>query len=291
AVYAACTLRSFRTRRLADLLAFGASSAYLAAEVDRAGSVRTYELTLEPASRKVRLDGKAVRPLSRYFGGFQVVLFAPEDLAVARASPGERRACLDRAVFQRTPEYLGEAQSYDKVLRTRNAVLRTLRERGTTSASAGGLLEVYDQQLAELAARRMARRAGLVAERRPRFQRAVEAIGRADRPAGLAYAPQGPGASEALGDEAALAGRMMQALASARPADLARAVTTVGPHRDDLELLLGDRPAAAFASQGQLRAMVLAWKIAEMEILAEAHGHVPILLLDDVSSELDPRRN
>ena len=84
---------------------------------------------------------------------------------------------------------------------------------------------------------------------------------------------------------------LTEALARSRPADLARGVTTVGPHRDDLELTLDGRSAAAFASQGQLRALILAWKIAELELLGEAHGESPILLLDDVSSELDPQRN
>ena len=285
AIYAVCTLRSFRTRRLADLIAFGHEEARLGAEVDRGGSVRTYELAVRPAGRVARLDGKLVRPTSRYFGGFQVVLFAPEDLAVPRGSPTERRAFLDRAVFQRAPEYLGEAQSYDKVLRSRNALLRGLRERQSRDPT---LLEVYDQQLAELGARRMARRAALVDEIAPRFRRAFESIARVDIPVDLAYAPA---FAEVAGDEAAVAAAMVEALRRSRARDLARAATSVGPHRDDLTLTLGGQPAGAFASQGQLRAMVLAWKIAELDLLADAHGEPPILLLDDVSSELDPRRN
>ncbi len=285
AIYAVCTLRSFRTRRLADLIAFGQEEARLAAEVDRGGSVRTYELAIRPAGRVARLDGKAVRPTSRYFGGFQVVLFAPEDLAVPRGSPGERRAFLDRAVFQRAPEYLGEAQSYDKVLKNRNALLRALRERQSRDYT---LLEVYDQQLSELGARRMVRRAHLLDEIAPRFRRAFEAIARIDLAADLAYAPSLEGFTR---DESRVAGALTEALARSRAQDIARAATSVGPHRDDLELTLGGQAAGAFASQGQLRAMVLAWKTAELDLLEDAHGEPPILLLDDVSSELDPRRN
>jgi DNA replication and repair protein RecF len=232
-----------------------------------------------------RLDGKAVRPTSRYFGGFQVVLFAPEDLAVPRGSPADRRAFVDRAVFQRAPEYLGEAQNYDKVLKSRNALLRGLRERTSRDHT---LLEVYDQQLAELGARRMVRRARLLVEIAPGFRRAFEAIARVDIPVDLAYAPAlGPIA----GDEPAVAAALSEALRESRARDIARAATSVGPHRDDLELTLGGQPAGAFASQGQLRAMVLAWKTAELDLLEDAHGEPPILLLDDVSSELDPRRN
>jgi DNA replication and repair protein RecF len=288
AIYAVCTLRSFRTRRLPDLIGFGRTEARLAAEVERGGSVRTYEVLLGPGGRRARLDDKLVREIGRYVGGFQVVLFAPEDLAVPRGSPAERRAFLDRAVFQRTPEYLAEAQDYDKVLKSRNALLKSLRERGGSRE----LLEVYDQQLAQLGARRLGRRPRLITELAPRLERAFEAIARAGEPASMSYAPQLSAAGGSIAeDEASLAEALARALVSSRTLDLARAMTTVGPHRDDFVLSFGGRSAAAFASQGQLRAMVLAWKIAELELLTEAHGEPPILLLDDVSSELDPRRN
>ena len=214
-----------------------------------------------------------------------MVLFAPEDLAVPRGAPAERRAFLDRAVFQRAPEYLGEAQSYDKVLKSRNALLRALRDRHSRDLT---LLDVYDQQLAELGARRMVRRARFVEEIAPRFRSAFESIARVDAPVDLAYAPA---LGEAVAEESAVVGALAAALAQTRGQDIARAVTSVGPHRDDLALSLGGQPAGAFASQGQLRAMVLAWKTAELDLLEEAHGEAPILLLDDVSSELDPRRN
>jgi DNA replication and repair protein RecF len=86
--------------------------------------VRVYELTLTPAGRRVTLDGKAVRPLSKYFGGFNVVVFTPEDLQLPRGAPGDRRRFLDRAVFNARPDYLGSATDYEKVLKQRNAILR-----------------------------------------------------------------------------------------------------------------------------------------------------------------------
>jgi DNA replication and repair protein RecF len=294
AIYLACTLRSFRTRRLAELIGFGRNETRLAAAVERGGSIRTYEVALTPTGRQARLDGKAVRPAARYFGGFQVVLFAPEDLMVARGAPGDRRAFLDRAVFQRTPEYLTEAQTYDKVLRSRNAVLRATQGKGGGGGSArdaGRLLAVYDEKLAELGARRAHRRAQLIAEIMPGFSAAFASIARTELAACARYAASWIAPDSDLADEAGLAAQLAAALARSRPADLARAVTTVGPHRDDLELTLDGRSVAAFASQGQLRALVLAWKVAELELLERTHGETPILLLDDVSSELDPQRN
>jgi DNA replication and repair protein RecF len=291
AVYLAVTLRSFRTARLADLIAAGAAGASVAARVERNGLERVYEVELAAragggATRTPRLDGKVVRSVARYFGDVNVVLFAPEDLGVPRGSPGERRRFLDRAVFNRHAGFLGDAQAYDKVLRSRNALLR-----GRSGAVASDeLLEVYDAQLAEHGARVAAARAGFVAELRPRLQAAFAAITQAGVEVDVAYRPR----LEALAgapDPSAWRDPLAAALRSRRTVDRARATTTVGPHRDDLELQLAGRPAAQVASQGQLRALVLAWKTAEMDLIGDATGAPPLLLLDDVSSELDDRRN
>jgi DNA replication and repair protein RecF len=124
AIFVVAALRSFRTSKLADLIAFGGERAKLGARVVKDDLVRVYEVDIAAGSRKVALDGKAVRPLARYFGGFNVVVFTPEDLALARASPGDRRRFVDRSVFNLRPEYLGLAQDYERVLdrATRRAV-------------------------------------------------------------------------------------------------------------------------------------------------------------------------
>lgn len=280
-VYVLATLRSFRTSRLAELVALGDHKASLAARVVRAGTERRYDVVLEPPRRQVLLDGKPVRPLARYFGGWNVVLFAPEDLLVARGAPAERRRFLDRAVFARSPAYLGVAQDFDKVLKSRNAVLRQLADGDRRAAS---MLPVYDAQLAPLAIQVARARRALVAELAPRFAAGFDAITRTGLPVGatLETAPE-----LATGDPQAV----VAALERDRARDVARGSTSLGPHRDDLAFTLAGQPAAQFASQGQLRALVLAWKIAELGLLHEVHGEPPILLLDDVSSELDDARN
>jgi DNA replication and repair protein RecF len=287
AVYAAVTLRSFRTTSLADLIASGEPGARIAARVEAGGLERIYEVRLTAkktgATREALIDGKAVRPVARYFGDVNVVLFAPEDLAVPRGSPGERRRFLDRAVFNRQPSYLGDAQAYDKVLRSRNAVLRS------GVAGTGDLLAVYDEQLAQLGARVTSARAAFVVELAPRFERAFDSISRSGLAASIEYQPRLAELVEADEERRReiLAGR----LAERRAVDLARGATTVGPHRDDLGFRLAGQPAAQMASQGQLRALVLAWKTAEMDLIGERTGSPPVLLLDDVSSELDDLRN
>ena len=278
AIYVVATLRSFRTARLADLIAFGASDAQLGARVTKSGMTRIYQVDLAQAGRRVQLDGKSVRPIARYFGGFNVVVFTPEDLALPRGAPSERRRFVDRAVFNQNPDYLGQIQDYEKTLKQRNSVLK--------SAQAGPLdrelLAVYDRQLAQLGIAVADARAKLVAAMQVALDEAFREIARIDRKASVRYVTKSAGVS--IDDFEAQ-------LAASRVRDLATASTHVGPHRDDLAFELDGHDAGGFASQGQLRAIVLAWKTAELALLARVHDDSPILLLDDVSSELDPARN
>lgn len=290
ALYSVCTLRSFRTSRLRDLISIHEDQAHVSANVFREGLERRYELNIKERSRVVRLDGKAVRPISRYFGHFNVVLFAPEDLLVAKGSPADRRRFLDRAVFTHNPTFLTVAQDFEKVLKSRNVVLRD-EELG---AKQGEMIAVYDQQLATLAAAVLHARLCYLRAIQGRFIAAFERIAKAGMSVSLHYEASGDVASDlevAPPTLEQLEAHYLEKLKASRPADIRRGATNVGPHRDLLQFYLAAQPAATFASQGQLRAMILAWKTAEMDLLAETHEDPPALLLDDVSSELDPERN
>ena len=274
-------LRSFRTARLADLIAFDRTEARIGARVHKDELARVYEVALGPAGRQVKLDGKTARPLARYFGGFNVVVFTPEDLALPRGTPAERRKLLDRAVFNLRPDYLVTVQDYEKVLKQRNSLLRMAQE-GMAPARVEELLAVYDEQLARLGVALADARASYVQMLRDEHARAFLAITRGEPRASARYVSSTAGTSP----DAVIA-----RLRELRARDLAALTTGHGPHRDDLAFELDERDAGMFASQGQLRAIMLAWKTAELEVLARAHGDPPILLLDDVSSELDPARN
>jgi len=297
AIFVVAALRSFRTSRLADLVAFGRPSATLGARVVKDDLVRVYEVELSPGSRKVRLDGKAARPLARYFGAFNVVVFTPEDLALPRGAPGDRRRFLDRGVFNLEPAYLGTASDYDKVLRTRNSVLRQAGQGTLGGRQLEELLAVYDAQLARLAVEIIAARTRFLEALGPELERAFAAITRTGLAARAVYASKLAGEAAAGGEPAAGAASAPSAAAieaqlrAGRARDLASQSTQIGPHRDDVLLQLDGREAGSFASQGQLRAIMLAWKTAELRVLGRVHGDLPILLLDDVSSELDPSRN
>jgi DNA replication and repair protein RecF len=276
AIYLLGTLRSFRAARTEEMVRFGAERATARARVEKLGTQRLLEVQLSPGHKNARVDGKGARA-SDYFGGFNVVLFAPEDLRLPKGPPSGRRRFLDRAVWNAHPTYLAEAQTYERVLKSRNAVLR---DGGPES-----LLEVYDEQLARAAVAIVARRQALVAELRPRVQAAFERVTQT----GLALEVGYETALTGAGDE--IAQSLLMRLSAERRRDMARGATSSGPHVDDLGLALDGKEAKAYASQGQLRAIVLALKIAEIEFLRATLGDAPVLLLDDVSSELDPTRN
>jgi DNA replication and repair protein RecF len=282
AIFVIATLRSFRTAKLSDIIAFGAERATLGARVIKDELVRIYEVELTHGARKVALDGKAVRPLARYFGGFNVVVFTPEDLALPRASPADRRRFLDRGVFNLRPDYLATAQDYERVLKTRNTVLRQAGDDAIDRRRAEDLLAVYDHQLAALGARVIAARLAFLDLVRAELASAFSSITRTGLTVSARYVVR---------SDAVTADELAARLAASRTKDFATRATQVGPHRDDVVFELSGRDAGSYASQGQLRAIMLAWKTAELSVLGRAHGDLPILLLDDVSSELDPQRN
>ena len=274
AIYLLGTLRSFRAGKTEEMVRFGAAQALVRARVEKLGTQRMLEVALAPGHKHGRVDGKGARA-SDYFGGFNVVLFAPEDLRLPKGPPAGRRRFLDRAVWNAHPAYLAEVQTYEKVLRSRNAVLR--------DGGPAEMLEVYDEQLARAAVAIVTRRRTLAEELGPRVRAAFERVTQTGLLLGIAYET----ALEITNIEHSLREKLIKD----RRKDLARGATSSGPHVDDLTLVLDGKPARLYASQGQLRAIVLALKIAEIEFLREKLGDSPVLLLDDVSSELDPTRN
>ena len=288
ACYLLCTLRPLRAQRLFELVRFGAAEAAVRGEFEFPGGTRAVEVLVREGAREARVDGKGVRDPDELFGGLAVVAFTPDDLALVKGGPEGRRKLLDRAVQNRHPAHLADARDYLRALKSRNQLLR----QGATE----DLHEAFDQPLARLGARLRLRREQVLDEMRPDSARAFAEVTRGEEALQLLYQAAGRD-SDGMGPEAALRGedelaqRLLAALRRRLPRDRERGYTSVGPHADDLALSLGDRPARLFASQGQARAVVLAFKIGEIENLRRVQGGAPLLLLDDVSSELDPQRN
>ncbi|MGQ0508172.1 MAG: DNA replication/repair protein RecF [Myxococcaceae bacterium] len=282
-LYFLSTLKPLRANRLAELVRFGAEKARVTGRFLLKGAEREISVEITKSLRQAFVDGKRAASLEDYFGGVSVVAFTPDDLSVIKGGPDGRRAFFDRAVFNRFPAFLKESRDYGRALKSRN---KLLKDRAPAS-----YLDAYDETLARVGARIWARRRALLAELVERAQKAFAAIGRTQEPAQFVYAPNHLEVDFSQADESTLQGVLREKLSLRLPRDLERGFTSVGPHADDLDLSLGDRAARAFASQGQQRALVLAWKIAEIENLHASLGFMPLLLLDDVSSELDPERN
>ncbi|WNG21498.1 DNA replication/repair protein RecF [Cystobacter fuscus] len=285
ALYFLATLKPLRAGRLSELVRWGAPAARVTGRFLLKGAEREISVEVSGGVRQSFVDGKKAPSLEEYFGGVSVVAFTPDDLEVVKGGPDSRRGFLDRAVFNRFPAFLRESREYARALKNRNRLLRT----GPVDSV---YLEAYDETLAKAGARVYARRRALMAELAPRAQATFASIGRTPDPASYGYRPAHLGDLDfAQADEAALAHALREALASRSRRDLDRGFTSVGPHADDVSVTLGSRSARAYASQGQQRALVLGWKIAEIENLEASTGFLPLLLLDDVSSELDPERN
>jgi DNA replication and repair protein RecF len=282
AAYYLAALRSFRTTHTDDLIRRGdpAGRARLRAEVDHRGLERRFEIELGPTGRSARLDGKLVRGTAAALGAVSVVLFVPEDLLLSRAAPTARRRFLDLAIFNVERGYYQEASAFQKVLRNRNALLR----QGSSDPT---LLDTYDQELARTGARVVIRRRELVAALAPRFADHFRAL-HGDLTVSLAYRSDPD--VQAASDEAAVRRALEQGLNARRGLDLRRRFTGFGPQVDDLEIGFLGALARSHASQGQLRSLMLALKLAELTHVEARLGDPPVLLLDDVPSELDPLR-
>ncbi len=285
ALYFLATLKPLRAGRLSELVRWGSPGARVTGRFLLKGAEREISVEVGGGTRQALVDGKKAASLEEYFGGVSVVAFTPDDLEVVKGGPDARRAFLDRAVFNRFPAFLRESREYARALKNRN---RLLREGHAVEAA---YLEAYDETLARAGARIYARRRALMAELAPRAQATFASIGRTVDPAVYGYHPAHLGGDFPTADEAALAVALRESLNARLRRDLDRGFTSVGPHSDDVSVTLGGRSARAYASQGQQRALVLGWKIAEIENLEAAMGFLPLLLLDDVSSELDPERN
>jgi len=241
---------------------------------------RCLKVQISEGHKTTLLDGKAVRRDSSSLLGVGAVLFGPEDLRLPKAAAAERRRFLDRAVFGGYRPYFREVLTFERVLRSRNALLR----RGPVDAT---LLASYDEKLSEAGGRIVARRRETVRSLLPRLEATFRRIHGA-LAVDMRY--RSDARVEAASSEGDVVAALREGLDAHREADQRRGFTGFGPQTDDLELELAGHLAREHASQGQLRSLVLALKLAELEHLREVLGESPLLLLDDVASELDEER-
>jgi DNA replication and repair protein RecF len=292
------TLGSHRVSTDQPLIRVGAESASVLATVHNAGRELTAEIDLLPGrANKARINTAPCRRPRDVLGILQSVLFAPEDLALVRGEPGGRRRFVDDLAILRTPRIAAEKADYERVLKQRTALLKTAyaaaRRGGGDAETMLSTLDVWDAQLARFGAELLAARIEVVTALAPHLTVAYAALAPHSRAATIAYS-SGLFDEEFDGDPATatvaqLEQAMLEALQRARPREIDRGVCLVGPHRDDLDLRLGNEPAKGFASHGESWSYALALSLASLELL-RAGGTEPVLLLDDVFAELDTKR-
>ncbi|AGT04015.1 DNA replication and repair protein RecF [Corynebacterium glutamicum MB001] len=291
-------LSSHRVSSDAPLVRAHAENARVSAVAVNQGRELAAHLLIKPhAANQASLNRTKVRTPRELLGVVKTVLFAPEDLALVKGEPAERRRYLDDIIATRQPRMAGVKADYDKVLKQRNALLKTatiaLRRGYGTEEGAAALstLDTWDGQLARLGAEVMAARFALLNELGPKIYEAYTTIAPESRPAAVNYKTtidQGLSQFSEF-DAGIIEATLLTELAAKRQREIERGSSLVGPHRDDVDLMLGDQPAKGFASHGETWSFALSLRIAEFNLL-KSDGTDPILILDDVFSELDAGR-
>lgn len=277
------TLRSFRGAPGEALVRTGAAAGVVRAEGHRDGRSLMVEAELRVSGRdRVQVNRQPLKRSRDLLGAFQVTVFTPDDLELVKGGPTARRRYLDDLLVALHPRHDATQTELDRILRQRNALLR--RAAGRLGPEVGATLEVWDTKLAATGEALVSARKGLTAALGPLVSAAYADLATAARLRGapvevsLEYVPSWEGP-------------LAEALAQARAEDLRRAVSTVGPHRDDLSCRIAGLPSRTHASQGEQRCLALALRLGGHHLVAVRIGSAPVLLLDDVFSELDPERS
>ena len=288
------TLSSYRVAADQPLVRVGAERAIVRARVT-AGLDDPRQLQVEveitPGSaNRARLNRSPLKRPRELVGILRTVLFAPEDLALVKGDPSERRRFLDELIVARWPRLAGTRADYDRVLRQRNTLLRSLagRLRGSSAgADVGSTLDVWDSHLAAAGGELMAARLSTLADLAPHVAKAYADIAPTNNDATVEYKASIPLTDQTAREE--LTELLSATMLERRSDEIQRGVSLVGPHRDDLVLSLGLLPAKGYASHGESWSFALALKLGSFALL-RADGVEPVLILDDVFAELDTTR-
>ena len=268
---------SFRRPSPAELLREGSSAGRARLGIEGEGRLLDMEMRLADGKRTFARNGKRVTAAG-VRGVLPSVVFCPDDLEMVKRSASVRRAALDSFGVQLNEQYAKLVSAYERTVEQRNSLLR--------DCPSGALLEAWDESLAATGAQLLLHRSALLGRIREHFVEVYRAIAPHEEP-DVVYEPT-IGASTGTRDE--LTALFLAALRARREEELRRGMTLVGPHRDEVLFRIDGRSARDYGSQGQQRSIVLAWKIAEVQVTRDILGYPPLLLLDDVMSELDASR-
>lgn len=283
AIYMTAAGKSFRTTKDREIIKMDKQQGYVKIEgVKRHGKV-TVELKLEEEKKKqVRVNGLTLTKRTDLLGNVYVVIFSPEDLRLVKEGPAERRRFIDQELSNIKPKYFHHLNQYHKVLMQRNNLLKKIQQNRRYMET----LEIWDEKLAELGTKLMFERMSFVNRLSMLSKLVHRKITDNRETLELKYQSSIP----MKHNDAEMKAFFMEKLQETLEKDINRGSTTIGPHRDDLGLIVNGIDIRIFGSQGQQRTTALALKLAEIELVKGETGEYPILLLDDVMSELDPKR-
>lgn len=283
-IYVLALTKSHRTHQDKEWIGWNGERAHIHGEIEKRYGACTLDLQVSAQGKRAKVNGLEQRKLSDFIGQLNVVMFAPEDLEIVKGAPAVRRRFLDMEIGQVQPSYLHDLSQYLKVLVQRNNLLKQMQH----SSSLGTQLEVWNEQLVQFGIKIMKKRQSFINKLQVWAETIHQSITNRAEQLSIAYHPSFP--YDDSSQQSVIFDQFMVKLSQARDQEVRRGTTLYGPHRDDLLFQINEKDVQTYGSQGQQRTTALSLKLAEIECIREEVGEYPILLLDDVLSELDSFR-
>lgn len=284
-IYVLALTKSHRTQKDRELIHWDKKAAAIHAQIEKKyGNIRL-DLQISPQGKRAKINGLEQKKLSDFVGALNVVMFAPEDLEIVKGSPGIRRRFLDMEIAQVIPSYLYQVQQYQKVLLQRNNFFKKMQLKNQLDET---MLDVWNQQLVEFGTKIIRNRQSFIIKLQTWAQQIHKSITNNKEKLQIEYRPSFE--INDFNNESVLFHQYMVKLTEVKKQELKRGITLYGPHRDDLVFFINGKDVQIYGSQGQQRTAALSIKLAEIELIREETGEYPLLLLDDVLSELDRQR-
>jgi DNA replication and repair protein RecF len=284
-IFVLALTKSHRTSKDKELIAWNAESARIIGEIHKKYGTNKLDLQINMRGKTAKVNGLEQRKLSGFIGSLNVVMFAPEDLEIVKGSPGVRRRFMDMELGQVHPAYLHHLLQYQKIVIQKNTSIKKMNIHNEADQV---MMDVWNDQLVEHGVRIMKNRQSFIHKLQKWAEHIHQGITNGKEKLRIVYRPSFE--AEDYQDETVLINQFMIKLSQVREQEQRRGICLIGPHRDDLEFYINDKEVMAYGSQGQQRTTALSLKLAELELIREEVGEYPVLLLDDVLSELDQFR-